>query len=600
MALIAGYVAQQQQPTEAIRERVRSFSILPGESAAAYEQVVVASQFGHLIVKHKATYPIKPQIGSDAHGNTLAVLGFVLSGDGLLARCARTTARALDECEGQFVAIYAEALTGAVHVVNDRFSSRPFYTIRRHDGTYFSSSVAFLLALSQAPYRPDAIGWLEACTLDHTLGTRTTADGVQRLRPATHLIITPEKVAERQYWRLEHRPDPSLNPASHSAEVFQAFRTSTERRAALVGKGVLALSGGLDSRLVAGALPANVDFSAFTFVDKANTDSTPETRAASAVSAALGLRHHVEALPDGFARPSEVIALTGGMRPYQHMAIVMAYIQEIRRMGAAFLLGGGPGDSLAGAFIPSQAYVDPARTAECIDNAYRRCLGHTRDWSLAFRDDVIEGSRRIVQDAIAESFATVGGPTAAHRITAWAMVYRQAAFTFTSVLHTHPDVTEAASHLDYRYTDLMLQLPASWLYQKAFYSYMIYQGLPQLRGIPYANTGALISGQPPREIPRELPVRRMWDFAQSFGRRAAGRLLRSITPERRRPSLFFKGALLDEVQECIHSIPTLRDIVDVQRCDDLVSRTRAGQCPSEQVLGCLSSLSLSSAILGRN
>ena len=172
------------------------------------------------------------------------------------------------------------------------------------------------------------------------------------------------------------------------------------------------------------------------------------------------------------------------MRAYQHMAIVMAYIDVIRRRGTSFMLGGGPGDSLAGAFVPSRAYLDPARMTECIEDACRRRLALSRCWTLVFRDEVIESGRRAVHDALAESFAAVTGPTAAHRVTAWAMIYRQPAFTFTSVLHTHPDVTEAACHLDYRYTDLMLRLPASWLYNKAFYSYMIYSALPHLRHIP--------------------------------------------------------------------------------------------------------------------
>ena len=205
-----------------------------------------------------------------------------------------------------------------------------------------------------------------------------------------------------------------------------------------------------------------------------------------------------------------------------------------------------------------------------------------------------------MQDAVAESFAAIGGPTAAHRVTAWAMVYRQPAFTFTSVLHTHPDVTEAACHLDYRYTDLMLQLPASWLYQKAFYAYMIYTELPQLRHIPYANTGTLLSGRPPHEIPREWMGRRMWNSAYAFGRRAGGRVVRSVIPARSDPSLFFRdAALLDEVEECVHSIPMLRDLVDVERCDKLLARTRAGDCPSEELLGCLTSLSLSAVVLSR-
>jgi hypothetical protein len=599
LAFIAGYVAERPQSTEAIRDRARAFSILPGESDCDYMNAIITTHSGHLIVKHKAAYPIKPQIASDAEGNVLVILGIVLSGDAgaLLPPAVRTGGRSLEECEGEFVAVFAEAATGTAHIVNDRFSSRPFYILRRDDGIYFSSNVAFLLALARASYRPDVIGWLEACTAGHTLGTRTTAANVDRLRPATHLSITSGRMKECQYWRLEHRPDPGLDPARHSAETFQAFRMGAERRARLVGKGIVGLSGGLDSRFVAGALPRDTDYSAFTFVDVPGAESTPETRAAAGVCSTLGLRHHVEALPVRFTRASDVIALTGGMRPYQHMAIVMAFIDHVQRQGHDFVLGGGPGDSLAGAFIPSWSYLDSRHTAESIEDACRRRLADSVNWPLVFRDDVIAGGRQAVQDALSESFAAVAGPTAAHRITAWAMVYRQTAFTFTSVLHTHPDVSEAFCHLDYRYTDLMLQLPASWLYQRTFYAYMLYAALPHLRHIPYANTGRLLSGQlPTHEIPRESFGRRAVELAQSFGKRVKRRLM----PGRggAGPLLFRDTALLDEVKECVHSIPQLREVLDVERCDELVARTRAGACPSEEMLGALTSLCKSAVTLG--
>src|SRR5579872_4062323 len=315
MAFIAGYLNTQPQPTEAMCARVCAFSILPGECSSDYQQAVVQTRFGHLIVKHRATYPIAPQIASDVEGNRLATLGFVVSGEdatALLPRCVGTAARSLEECEGEFVMVFAEAATGAVHIVNDRFSSRPFYTLRRDRATYFSSNLAFLLTLAQTSYRPDAVGWLQACTAAHTFGTRTTAQGVERLRPGTHLTLTPEGTNERQYWRLQHRPDADLDPAKHSEEVFQAFRKGAERRVQLVRKGIVALSGGLDSRLVAGALPGDTDYSAFTFVDSPDADHTAQTRAAAAVSAALGLRHQIQPLPPRFTRAGEVIALTGG------------------------------------------------------------------------------------------------------------------------------------------------------------------------------------------------------------------------------------------------------------------------------------------------
>jgi hypothetical protein len=201
---------------------------------------------------------------------------------------------------------------------------------------------------------------------------------------------------------------------------------------------------------------------------------------------------------------------------------------------------------------------------------------------------------------LAESLAATRGPTAAHRVTAWAMVCRQTAFTFTSILHTHPDVAEGFCHLDYRYADLMLQLPATWLYRRAFYSFMIYDRLPALRHVPYANIGRVLSGCPPTmERPREPLGLRAMQQAGAFGRRAIGRIVRSISPARAAPpSLVFEDkALLDEVQECIHSIPMLREVLDVQRCDALLERTRAGTCPSEEILGGLTSLCVSAEIL---
>ena len=602
MPFVAGYVSKRPQyATAEIRERIGSFTILPGEEASAYRDGVIAIPNGHLVIKHRMTYPVAPRLIADEHGNALATLGFMLAGPkDLLASCTTTAGRTLEDCEGEFVAVYADAAHGALHLVNDRFAVRPCYVLRTVDAVYFSTNVAWLFVLARERYRPDVVGWLEVFSYAHTNGARTTAHAVQRLRPGTHLTITPDQVRERQYWRLEHRPDPGLDPARHSGEVFQAFRAGAERRARLVGRGVIALSGGLDSRLVAAALPKDTDYATFTFVDVTGRTSTAQTRAAAQVSAALGLRHHIEALPRRFTRPVDVIALTGGMRPYHHMAIAMAYVNEVERQGSNFLLGGGPGDVLAGSYVPSPAYLDPARVADCIEAACRRRLARRDHWRLVFRDDVIAGGQRSVEDALAESFAAVAGPTAAHRITAWAMVYRQPAFTFTSVFHAHPEVTESSCHLDYRYTDLMLQLPATWLYDEVFYAYMIHHELTQLRHVPYANTGARLTGQPPTlELPRESLIER----AQAFGLRAARKVVRTVRPLRRRPARWLvlgDPALLAEIREIVHTTPSLGDVLDVRRCEDFIEKVRTGVYRDhvhEELLGSLTSMCLCAATL---
>jgi hypothetical protein len=178
------------------------------------------------------------------------------------------------------------------------------------------------------------------------------------------------------------------------------------------------------------------------------------------------------------------------------------------------------------------------------------------------------------------------------------MRYRQPAFTFTSVIHAHPEVTEAVCHLDYRYADLMLQLPATWLYHKAFYAYMIHRELPQLRHVPYANTGARLKGRPPTlAIPRESLVER----AQAFGLRVARKVVRTV--QRGRPARWLilgDPALLTEIQEIVHTTPSLGDVLDVRRCEDFIEKVRSGvyrDHAHEEVLGCLTSMCWCAATL---
>jgi Asparagine synthase/Glutamine amidotransferase domain len=599
VALIAGSVAvQSSSGIEDVRQLVCRIPVVHGESNLEYVHGVLPIRFGHLVTKYKRTHPSPPQVVCDVEGNVLVVLGYVVphvDPQHLLARAVKSSGQVLENCEGEFVAVFADGRTGVVHVVNDRFSSRPFYIAQREGGFYFSSNPTFLLALARARYRPDVIGWMQVSTVQHTIGERTTIEGVSRLRPATHLTLTPEQRTERQYWRLEHQPDPGLSPSSHSNDVFAAFNAGAERRSHLIDRGVLALSGGLDSRLVAGSVARNANVSAFTFVDQRGADSTPDTRAAAAVCQALGVRHRIERLPARFSTPREVVELTGGMRPYQHMAIALAYVHELQREGGCMLLGGGPGDVLAGSYVPSPAYVSPGRVSECMDDAFRRRIATNRHWRLIYRDEVIQGSGRAVKDSLEESLAESRGPTAAHRITAWGMTHRQPAFTFTSVFHTHPDVTEMVCHLDYRYSDLMLQLPAEWLYGRAFYAYMIYTCLPHLRHVPYANTGAVLSGQlPDLRVKRTRPELDVLTSIYSFGRRALGRVVRAVSRTPRIPSLIFSDTtLVDEVVECLHSTPALSDIVDVKRCDALLAQARGADWASEEALGSLTSLCLS-------
>jgi hypothetical protein len=62
MALVAGYVSHLQYSEAEILERLRRFSIVPGDAPDSYEHHVVATSYGALMVKHKRGYPIPPTL----------------------------------------------------------------------------------------------------------------------------------------------------------------------------------------------------------------------------------------------------------------------------------------------------------------------------------------------------------------------------------------------------------------------------------------------------------------------------------------------------------------------------------------------------------
>jgi len=623
MSFLAGYVSQTgKYEADHVQTKVSSYSIVSGENSQDYKNLIVEMKFGHIIQKYKTTHPIQPRCIEDVNGNLLLTLGFFRSPDSvdyedLFERCVNDSVRYLETCEGEFVALFAEGNSGRVHIINDRFASRPFYILQSENCVYFSSNLGFLLYLAGGKHGIDVVGWFQIIGCGHTCGTRTTLKDVRRMKPATHLAIMPDEILDKSYWHLEHKPEYDLEPKTYSRQVFEAFQSGATWRAKLIGKGVVALSGGLDSRLVAAALPKDTDYSFFTFVNSMEQSNTIETEVAAEICQILEHDHQIKKPSDQeFSRvASSVIKLTGGLRPFQHMAIVMPYIHEIRGRGLSFLLGGGPGDIIAGSKIPSVVYLDPNRLDECIDNFCLARTVHSRQLKLLFRDDIVEQFSQQSYTSLLDSFEDISGPTAAHRVTAWGMLHRWPAFTFTSVLHNHPDVGEAFCHLDYRYIDLMLKLPADWLYKRNFYPFMIYWNLPQLRHVRYANTGKPLSGKLIRFSYKQPSSKRLTSTMTNLARKYVHRsemsqrliqLVKSSTRTRSPGPMSFYYSLfrndedlLSEIADCLHSYPSLQEVLDTEKCQRFLTNFRTGNLEAQsykqqtEMLGTLATMCLS-------
>ena len=580
MAYIAGYVGPKINSL-VLGEKVSAFQILSSDDPSAFDLVLTETPSGHFIAKYNKNYPIKPSLVTDISGHIELTLGFKRPHG--------------DECEGEFVSLRADK-TGRIHIMNDRFGTRPFYLLNANNHVYFSSNIAFLLRLAGQPYEPDIEGWLQVFSLGHTIGTRTTFQNIKKLGPAIRMTISPDGVIEEtEYWRVCHEVM-DVDPESHAAAVFDAFKAGMSWRTKLVERGVVALSGGLDSRLVAATVPRE-RFSACTFV--IGSEISREAKVAPEVAKALGLDHSVRKIPTTMYADvaHDVVRLTGGQRPLHHMAIVMTYMQELRRRGMNFLLGGGPGDVIAGSHIPSTDYLDPSRTDACIQRCCEQRLRHFSSLGLLFGDSALKEHQHKVQKSLVESFQEIDGATAAHKVTAWEIRNEWPNFTFTSPIHNHSDATEAFAHTDYTFCDLMLKLPAQWLYKRNFYAYMIYQSMPQLRHVIYANTGSLLDDQI-TYFSTKRP------FKQTVTDMVARTLLRKLRGPNKgtRGGHYLRyindGRLMVDVEEILRGLPPSGTILDVEKCLTFIGQFRDDRLPlsyrvQTELIGSLMSLCLS-------
>ena len=581
MSLTGGYFcpAARLQDID-VEEKARSFAIIPGDSNESYKTVVCKSQSAHVVAKYKNDAP--PQIRYKTNGKySLITLGFHdLSYDRLLP----DPATKIEKSEGEFVSILLEHASDRIHIINDRFASRPFYILQAGERVVFSSNLFFLAHLADCRLKPDPLGWLQIFSYSHTLGTRTNLADVNRIQPASHVVISKGGVRTRQYWRLSHDVQDDLDPVRHAEETFEAFCAGAAARSRLVNKGFVSLSGGLDSRLAAAAIPKDADFFAFTFADSTASVNTLEVKTAKQVSRILGREHRIKII-----RPQEVstiadclIGLTTGMTPIHHPAKTFQAVRQMVNY-SGFKMGGGPGDSLAGAFASGSIHnINPHMTDEQVYKfvVWRRKHSLKVLRKIFARQVLAEHFSRL-DESMQECFTGLSGPTAAHRMTAWAMVFRQPAFTFSGPIHNHPDVTEASPHLGYDYADCMLKLPASWLYQKNFYKFMIWHCLPRLRDVVYANTGRKLPGRI-----QEYKLSSRKRICGAIERRLPADLLENYRKSRVKPDrrttfeydmLRSDKKLSEDIAEILYSFPGLKELLNVKSCQEFLNNFQDGR-----------------------
>lgn len=403
----------------------------------------------------------------------------------LFARDPITTARRLN---GTFNLAYYDPQRETLQLVSDRLGSRPLYYQVRHGTLYFALEQKAILAAHDGEPSLDELAVFQLAAFGHQLGDRTIFAGISVLPPASILTASPRGVTITGYWRAAYRHDREVVHDA-SAEFAQRFIAATQRRTlhwrAPLG---IFLSGGLDSRCVAGALAkTEVPVAAFTF----GTESNPDVRFARQIANRLRFPHHTYTHHgrDFTATLPRVVWRTEGTLSFSE-CLSIEFHRNIRPV-ARLIFNGHLGDVLTGGHLLPELFW--LRRRDLAGHILRKRMLLPKDRLRALClpqrfDALYERLTASVEHGL--SRFDEDRPPLLYNL--WDLDVRQRRYTQSTPAVDRYVLEQVSPFLDNEVVEFCLGLPISELFGQRCYLRAILEAFPACAGVPWTRTGRTI------------------------------------------------------------------------------------------------------------
>ena len=158
---------------------------------------------------------------------------------------------------GSFLFIIYDFKYKKIIIVNDRYGQRPFYFTKNDYGFLFASEVKAILEDKNFEKELNDAAVADFFAFGKIFGNKTFLKGINVLPPASILTYDGQNLSIEQYWDFNYKPDYSKSKKEFGIELAKTFKRAVEIRMKDNLRYGISLSGGLDSRSVAGAISEN-------------------------------------------------------------------------------------------------------------------------------------------------------------------------------------------------------------------------------------------------------------------------------------------------------------------------------------------------------
>lgn len=410
-----------------------------------------------------------------------------------LALYLREGDRFCDRLNGQYVIAVFDAARDRLLVCNDRYAFRPLFWEMAAGRFVCATEIKALLAIRPGRAALDPGGVLELFAYGYQMGARTLFEEVRALRPMTRLIVEKGTAREERCGPVSFASPSRASEAELAEELAQRLRTAAERQSGGPGRVGMALSAGLDSRMVLAALPsASERRSAYTI----GYDESLDLAGARELALIYGWRHlHLAPGACYLSRvAAETVRRTEGCFPFIEATSIQFH--DRLRPELDILLTGHGGGALSGQTLrPSFGRALPDLETDLFSRALAlppEALGELfvpRAW---------DGEWSAAQRRFAATVEALGEHAGRRddALIAWNMLNRQARFTHHSAQVDRYDFEVRAPLLDYDLVDFLLTVPYKYRFAQRLYKRTLAEHFPEAARVPWSKTGRPVPGRP--------------------------------------------------------------------------------------------------------
>ncbi len=195
----------------------------------------------------------------------------------------------LQECTGTFCAVNYVRETSRLTLIADKLGLRPIYYWATPEAVIFATALRILEQIRAVPLELDLRGVTEAAVFGFPLGERTPYTGISTIGAGETVQVSPDGIAKSYYWRWDKLPPVEEDIGEVARKAHRAFLAGIDRRLGGQTTAVAFLSGGLDSRTIAGAL---LERGVALHTLNHAPEETQDRVFADDIAGALGTKHH--------------------------------------------------------------------------------------------------------------------------------------------------------------------------------------------------------------------------------------------------------------------------------------------------------------------